>query len=390
MRRSSGLSTLASPSVPARVVLVGGGHAHVQLLERWIRDPLPGALVTLVVDRTVAVYSGMVPGFVAGDYEVRDLSIDLAPLARRAGVELIVAPAIGLDPDGKRILLRGREPLGYDLASLNVGSAVRGLELPGVAGHALPTRPIGVFVDEVRSRLDAARRRRAEKPVRLVVVGAGSGGVELAFVSRARLVAAGAPPPAVTVVDSGDGPLRGYPVGLIRRVRRHASAAGIVFRTGAKVAGVEPDGLLLQGGERLESDLVLWATGAAPNGFTRDVPLRKDPNGFLLVRDTLEVEGYDGLLAVGDCAVPASAPWVPRAGVYSVREGPVAERNLRARLACRPLESYRPQRDFLSLLNIGHGRAVGCKWGLSFEGRWTFRWKDRLDRSFVERFRPAA
>lgn len=378
------------PSAPRRVVLVGGGHAHVQLLERWTREPLPGARVTLLVDRTVAMYSGMVPGFVAGYYEAPELSIDLAPLARRAGVELIVAPATSLDPEGMRILLHGREPLDYDLASLNVGSTVRGLDLPGVAGHALATRPIGVFVDEVRSRLDAARRRRAEKPVRLVVVGAGSGGVELAFVSRARLLASGAPPPAVTVVDSGDGPLRGYPGGLIERVLRRAQAAGIAFRTGATVARVEEETLALEGGEHLESDLVVWATGAAPNRFTRAAPLPKDPRGFLLVGDGLEVVGHEGLFAVGDCAVQASAPWVPRAGVYSVREGPVLERNLRARLAGRPLESYRPQRDFLSLLNVGQGRAVGTKRGLSFEGKWVFRLKDRLDRAFVERFRAEA
>lgn len=385
-----GLSTLVPPFSPSRVVLVGGGHAHVQLLERWVREPLPGARVTLVVDRTVAIYSGMVPGFVAGDYETPDLSIDLAPLARRAGAELVVAPATGIDAERKRIVLGGREPLDYDLASLNVGSTVRGLDLPGVAEHALATRPIGAFVELVRGRLDDARRRRGEKPVRLVVVGAGSGGVELAFVSRARLLAVGAPPPAVTVVDSGAEPLRGYPPGLIRRVLRHASAAGIAFRTGVKVESVEPGGLLLEGGERLESDLVVWATGAAPNRFTTAAPLPKDPRGFLLVRDSLEVEGCHGLFAVGDCAVPTSAPWVPRAGVYSVREGPVVERNLRARLTGRPVESYRPQRDFLSLLNLGQGRAVGSKWGLSFEGRWAFLLKDRLDRTFVERFRPEA
>lgn len=373
----------------SRVVLVGGGHAHAQLLERWISDPLPAADVTVVVDRTVAMYSGMVPGFVAGDYEARELSIDLVPLARRAGAELVVAPAIGIDPGARTILLEGREPVRYDLASLNVGSTVRGLDLPGVAEHALPTRPIGSFVEKARESLEEARRRRGENPVRLVVVGAGSGGVELAFVGRTRLVASGAPPPVVTVVDPGVAPLRGYPGGLVARVQGHAAAAGIAFWNGAKVERVEENAVVLDGGERIPSDLVLWTTGAAPNGFTRSAPLPKDPRGFLLVRDTLEAEGCEGLFAVGDCAVPASAPWLPRAGVYSVREGPVVERNLRARLTGRPLEAYRPQRDFLSLLNLGGGFAVGSKWGVSFGGRWVFRLKDRIDRMFVERFRMA-
>ena len=50
------------------VVLVGGGHAHVQVLRRWAMDPPPDARTIVVLDRAVAVYSGMVPGYVAGDY----------------------------------------------------------------------------------------------------------------------------------------------------------------------------------------------------------------------------------------------------------------------------------------------------------------------------------
>jgi selenide,water dikinase len=191
----------------------------------------------------------------------------------------------------------------------------------------------------------------------------------------------------VTVLESGAEALRGYPAGLIARVLRRANEAGILFRTGSNVERVEEEGLLLEGGERVEADLIVWATGAAPDRFTSAAPLPKDPRGFLLVRDTLEVEGCDGLFAAGDCAVPSSAPWVPRAGVYAVREGPVVERNVRAWLAGRPPERYRPQPDFLSLLNVGQGWAVGSKRGLSFEGAWVRRLKDRLDRAFVERFR---
>jgi selenide,water dikinase len=55
-------------AVKADLVLVGGGHTHVQVLRRWRMAPVPGVRLTVVVDRPEAVYSGMVPGFVAGDY----------------------------------------------------------------------------------------------------------------------------------------------------------------------------------------------------------------------------------------------------------------------------------------------------------------------------------
>ena len=87
------------------LVLVGGGHAHVQLLRRWMMTPVPGVHLTLVVDEHEAVYSGMLPGLVAGDYAASELTIDLLPLARRAGARCIRAAVTGVDPVGRRLEL---------------------------------------------------------------------------------------------------------------------------------------------------------------------------------------------------------------------------------------------------------------------------------------------
>jgi selenide,water dikinase len=100
--------------------------------------------------------------------------------------------------------------------------------------------------------------------------------------------------------------------------------------------------------------------------------------------------GHDDLFAAGDCATLVEHPRTPKAGVYAVRQGPYLTRNLRAALAGRPLASYRPQRDFLTLLNLGDGSAIGGKWGVSFEGRWVMELKDRIDRRFMERFQLLA
>jgi selenide,water dikinase len=166
------------------VVPVGGGHAHIQVLKRWAMAPVPGARLTLVVDRPIAVYSGMVPGFVAGQYLREDLEIDVRPLALRAGARCIVAAATGVDPDARRLFLAERPPITYDTVSFDVGSTVTGLEIPGVREHAIPTRPIGEFVRRVDEVLAAARGREG---FRVVVVGAGAGGVEVAFALAARL-----------------------------------------------------------------------------------------------------------------------------------------------------------------------------------------------------------
>jgi len=95
-------------------------------------DPPANVRLQIVLDRPVAVYSGMVPGFVAGDYALHQLEIDVLPLARRAKAGVILSAAVDLDPVRKEISLEGRPPIRFDLASLDVGSTVRGLDLPGV------------------------------------------------------------------------------------------------------------------------------------------------------------------------------------------------------------------------------------------------------------------
>jgi NADH dehydrogenase FAD-containing subunit len=108
------------------------------------------------------------------------------------------------------------------------------------------------------------------------------------------------------------------------------------------------------------------------------------------VEPTLQIRGHAEVFAAGDCATLADAPNIPKAGVYAVREGPVLAFNLLAALEGRPLRRYRPQHDFLTLLNLGDGTAAGARCGVAFAGRWVRRLKDRIDRRFVARYRVPA
>ena len=366
------------------LVLVGGGHAHVQVLRRLAMEPPPRTRLTLVVDTPIAVYSGMVPGFVAGQYRADELEIDVLPLARRAGARIVVAAATGIDVEQRRLLVDGRAPLAYDRLSFDIGSTVAGQELPGVRDHAFPTRPIGRFVERLDVILEQARRRGGER-LEVVIAGAGAGGVELAFCLESRLRANGVDV-SVTLLDAGERILRGYPMSLAARVEAEAARRGVRTVLGRRVAAVEGDSVLLDDGERLPSDVTVWVTGAASHPLFRDSGLPTDERGFVRIRSTLQIEGHDDLFAVGDCATLSDYPKTPKAGVYAVRQGPFVTDNLVASLAGGELRTYRPQNDFLTLLNLGEGAALGAKWGRSFGGGWVMRLKDRIDRKFMRRF----
>jgi len=375
------------------IVLVGGGHAHIQTLSQFASTPPPGIRTTMVVDLPIAVYSGMVPGFVAGQYRREEVEIDVVGLCRKAGVDLILGRVVRVDPDGQRILMEDGTSVSYDVASFNIGSTVAGLDLPGVREHALPTRPIGRFCSLVEEAVERIRRgtptepvgEPVSEPVQVVVVGGGAGGVEVAFTIEQRIRGLGAPV-RVRILEGGPKILANYSGPLRRRLERQAGKKGIEILRERRVESVDGGSVMLEGGERIGCDILLWVAGSRSHDVFEVSGVEVDDRGFVLIRPTLQFKDYDNLFAVGDCGTFIDFPETPKAGVYAVRQGPFVTHNLVAWLDGLPLRRYRPQGDFLTLMNLGDGSAVGGKWGLSFQGKWVMKWKDRIDREFMGRF----
>lgn len=353
----------------------------MQVLRDFARDPLPGVHLSLVVDQPTAVYSGMVPACVAGTIPREALEIDLRPLVRNAGADLVLAAATGIDPRARRVALAGREPIAYDVVSFDVGSRVAGLDTPGARDFAIATRPIGRFLAEAEA---LAARVRAGGGTRIVVVGAGAAGVELALALRARMAREHARTAPIALVDAGPRVLGGFAERVARRAQRALERNRVSTHFGVRVVAVEHDRVLLESGAVIAFDALIWATGAASEPLFRASEVATDERGFVCVRPTLQLLDACNAFAAGDCA--HFEPGLPKAGVYAVRQGPLLAHNLRAHLAGRPLRSYRPQRDFLALLNLGDGTALGTKWGHAVEGRWVLAWKHRIDRAFVRQF----
>ncbi|MEL0143191.1 MAG: bifunctional NADH dehydrogenase FAD-containing subunit/selenide, water dikinase SelD, partial [Alphaproteobacteria bacterium] len=84
---------ITAPS-PTDIVLVGGGHAHVDVLKKFGMKPERGVRLTLVARDMLTPYSGMIPGYIGGQYSRAEAHIDLRPLGAFAGARLIQAPAL--------------------------------------------------------------------------------------------------------------------------------------------------------------------------------------------------------------------------------------------------------------------------------------------------------
>lgn len=371
------MQALGYPAVKD-LVFVGGGHAHALVLLRWAMKPLPGVRLTVINPGPAAPYTGMLPGLIAGHYAREDIMIDLLRLARRAGARVILDRAIGLDRAGRRVLLANRPPLAYDLLSIDIGIGSDLPKIPGYQAHAVAAKPLGHYAQAWESFVATA----PEAP-RLVVIGGGIGGIELALASHHRLVSTGRQP-QITIVERNETILPNIGRRARDRLLQHAAQAGLRIIAGAEPVEIMERALRLNTGEALASDFTLSVAGTRPQDWLSTLGLAQH-QGFLSVGPTLQTS--DPLIfAAGDCAHLSHAPR-PKAGVFAVREAPVLFHNLRAALtdvgAMRP---YYPQRDYLKLVSTGAKGAVADKFGLRSGGPWLWWLKDRIDRKFMAMF----
>jgi len=369
-----------------RLVLVGAGHAHAQVLLAWRAAPVPGVELVLVSPTALAPYSGMVPGWLAGTYRFEDICIDVPALAAAAGARWLPGELAAVAPCQRRLVLDTGETLDYDLLSLNIGST---LVPPAAEGSMLlPLRPLGLLQARWAPLLAGWAQGSGARPHTVTAVGGGAAGVEalLAVLARLRALQPAGPVLGRLVTRSAT-VLPGFAPAAVRAALRALARAGVAVHTGSD--GTQDPGGGGGGAGDGGHDLLLWATGAQAHAWQRDPDRRGGlavgDSGFLRIDRQLRSVSHPEVFAAGDCAEWAVP--LPKAGVYAVRMGPVLARNLCAALGQRRAADYTPQRRFLALLATADGRAIAARGGIGAEGRWVWRWKDHIDRGFLRRFK---
>ncbi len=358
-----------------RVLLLGAGHAQLAVLAALARRRLPGAEVRLVSAQERPLYSGMVPGLIAGRYAEGDCTIAVAALAAAAGAQFLRGRAVALDARAQAVILADGQRIEYDVLSLNTGPVQDRDRIPGARDNALFVRPLEGFVPLWQRAKSLADERRLD----VVVVGNGAAGIEIALAVRQALGR------RCTLTLVSDGPvLPGYGDGVRRRAQSALERGGVQMLPGLCTA-IEPWHVRL-GTMRVACDVPIVATGSDAPAWLAGSGLALDEAGFVRVGATLQSASHANVFVAGDLIVRDDAPH-PRSGVYAVRAGPVLAMNLRRLLVGRALTAYTPQRRSLNLLALGDGRAIASWNGWSLQGRAMGWWKDRIDRSFVARYR---
>ena len=329
----------------------------------------PAGLITLVNRTSTTLYSGMVPGLIAGIYSRDQVTIDLRRLAAEAGVAFVEAEIKGLDLIGQNLLLEGRLPLPFTQLSLNVGAVSRPLapDQSLLTGGLVPIKPLGPAL----TFLDSEDENACET---FHVVGSGLAGVEVALALKQRW-----PKRHIHLLAR-----RGR---LDRRLGKALRAAGVlVVHEPAGVPSATAVGAISAG--------IICSGSRAPTWLAASGLPCCPQSGRVRTNNELRVIEHPEIFASGDCALIDTYPRPP-SGVWAVKAAIPLAQNLKAACEGRQVvRQWRPQRRALQLLGgFRKGRPTAwILWGSITLGPHPqlWRWKQSIDRRFMQRFQRVA
>jgi selenide,water dikinase len=385
----------ASPGLAKHeIVLLGVGHTNAHIVRMWAMNPIKDARLTCIANHSIATYSGMLPAVLAGLNQPDDMGIDLVQFCSIAGARLILGDVTGVNVADSSLSIEGRTPVHFDVLSIGIGSVPNDIGIEGLdAASLVRIKPMQTFLTRLERRLGDLEVTKRE--IRVVVVGSGVAGVEVLFCLGRRLEARQGSRFQFSMVTRSEQILSDALPSTRRRVEREMQSRNVALVCGQSVQAVGEDHLVLENGEQLPADVVIWATGARAPDLLSELDLPRTRDGFLSTDRTLSLDWKNSelqqprgssIFAVGDTGTMVGED-LPKAGVYAVRQGPFLWKNIKRAVTNRRLIEYRPQRNFLRLINKGDGTAIGQWNSLSFEGAWVWRLKNRIDSKFMEKFR---
>jgi selenide,water dikinase len=229
-----------------KLVLIGCGEAHAEVLRQMAASPAANADVTLVSPSSSVLQSACVPGLVAGHFNEADCRNDLTPLLRAAGVRHVADRVAGLDMETRIAVTAGGDEFEFDFASVDVGATSLNPDVPGLGKFALLAQPVDVFLQGWERVRELAQEGALS---RLTVVGGGVEAVELLLAMHFNLRRSLSPDAfaacGFSIVTEGERLIETLPESLGRAAEAACLARGISLLRGAGVVEVERDAALV-------------------------------------------------------------------------------------------------------------------------------------------------
>ena len=381
-----------------RIVVVGGGAGGLELACKLGRK-LGAEQVTLVDQQLFHIWKPSLHEVAAGTLDIHQEGLSYEMLAHDNRFTFCLGAMASLDLPGKQLGVaavldeHGEElvparTLPFDQLVIAVGSTAHHFNVPGAAEHTLSlNRPADAerFRQRMLKLLTAAELRKSagkEGQVRIVIIGGGATGVELAAELREASVVHSRygyrrldphRDVQITLLEGADRILAPLPEKVSEAATRLLKERQVQVETGCKVARITPQQVEDASGRTFEADLVVWAAGIKAPEVLTTLGLPTSRSGQLQVSDRLLVHGQTDIYALGDCAAcpTAEGGWVPPRAQAAHQQASY----LVTALTRRAMGQAAPDRPYVyqdhgSLVSLGTQSSVGNLMGNLFRSTW--------------------
>ena len=361
-----------------QLVLVGGGHANVQVLKKLSMNRIKGLHIILINDQYEAIYSGMTPGYIHKDFSKEEISIDLQRLCFNAGATFIKDKVVKIETNNQKLELQKLHSINYDLLSINTGSIsnTKKINIKN-SSKCFFVKPISSLV----KRLGQIDQIIKNTKCRIAIIGGGVASYELAF----SLIRRYKDPLDITIFGKKILKEINLNQKTKNKLRAIAKKLGIKEFSG-EVVSVSETCLTLKNGEKIDCNFFLLSTGANIEQWLLESNLNKDQSGFITVDKNLLSTNQKNIFVTGDaCSIKNNIR--AKSGVMAVRQGEVLKENIFLKLTGKKLIKYRPQKNWLYIIGTYENYALLNYFFLSFHAQWCWKLKVWIDKSFISKFK---
>ena len=368
-----------------KILLIGGGHSHVEVVRKYGLAPIPGAEVTLVSESHQTAYSGMVPGLIAGHYSIDECHINLETLCKKSKIKFFLGKVEKVYPETSLVVTNSGTEINFDIASIDTGSAPNAKAILGAETWSAPVKPINRLMKD----LDTFEKKLQGKPnsftTCITAVGGGAASVELLLAIHYRLLHTKIVNVKLTLITDRSDILPEHSLAVRRRVRRHLYQSGVTILTNARVTEICENSIVTESHGTTVSHFTILGTGASAPDWPKACGFLTDRSGFILTDENLLTLGFKNIFAVGDIGSILEKKY-PKSGVYAVKQGPLLFKNIRSLIEGKSLSKFQPQSRALALISLGIKKAVASRGVFYASGAFVWFWKNLIDKRFMRRY----
>jgi NADH dehydrogenase len=365
------------------IVIVGGGFGGLESAFS-LKDLLRSSARITVVDRSE--YHSFIPSIheiISGKLHARDIQLPLAPVLGVAGIEFLLSEVLSVDIT-KRQVMTAAQALPYDYLVIGSGAENNFYDVAGAES----------FSYRFRSPEDAERIRRdlgllfAHSDLRrtVTIAGGGTEGVEVAGELIDSINNSGygsdftSGKISLEIIEGRAQLLPDFAGEAGEFAKRYLLQKGVAIVTGDRIKEVRKDTVILESGVRHDVSMLIWTGGIQPTRLIREIPLRKDPQGWLVLTDRLHCPESKYIYGMGDAvSIYANDTPLPvqRLAYHALDQALVVSLNIYNHLRGRKQVRYSPK-NRSQLISMGKEMGIFIRDDTLLSGRWVILSKEAL------------